>query len=99
MAQFSTAAYKNFFLWMTNDVKTSTAQEGLGAGPIRDPPVGGIAGIRLFEKVQAGKTGLVEDVDFPKRIIGCHRRHLVTATLHGLEYQQVPSHMLVNQVK
>src|SRR5919198_2179434 len=97
--QFLTAANKHFFLGMTDDLKTSTAQEGLGAGPIRDPVVGGIASIRLFEKVQAGKTGLVENIGFPKRVIGCHRYHLVAATLHRLEHQQVPSHVLMNQVE
>src|SRR5919108_2875660 len=97
--QFLTAANKHFFLGMTDDLKTSAAQEGLGACPIRDPPVGGIASVRLFEKVQAGKTGLVEDIGFPKRIIGCHRQHLVAAALHGLKHQQVPSYVFVNQVE
>src|SRR5919109_1589618 len=60
--QFLAAADKDFLLRMAENVKASAAQQCLGAGAIGNPPVGGIAGIGLFDKVQAWKTRLGENL-------------------------------------
>ena len=97
--QLSAAAHKDLWFWMADDLKAGAAEQRFRASPIRDPPVGGVARVLLFNEVQTWETGPVKDLRFREGIVVRDRFHLVATALQGLKHQQIFGDVLVDQIE
>ncbi len=82
VSAFIAPANKNFLLRVALDAKAGTAQHGFGASAIRDPPIGWILRVAIFDEVHFGEAGVVEDGALPKWIIRLNGRPGAAAALH-----------------
>src|SRR5207248_209217 len=65
----------------------------------RNPPIGGVSGIALFDEEHSGKFRRIEHLSFPEMIVVVRLVRFVASTLHRLENKKVFGHMLMDQVQ
>src|ERR671930_810026 len=88
-------AHVDLGMRMIDQLETGGSQHGLGAGPVGDPPVGGILRELLLDEVQLGELGAVEDLLLGERIVVLHAHGAAGAPSHRLEDQPVPHHVIM----
>src|SRR5215468_1858063 len=93
------AADVDLLLGLVEDFESSAAQHRFGAGPVGDPPIGGIVRVALLDEVHCGESGLIEYVRFEKRIVLLDCRHPRAAAEESLEDQQIPHHVLLKKIE
>src|SRR4051812_35328567 len=86
-------ADEHFLFGVTEDFETGAPQHGPDRSPVWNPPVGGVAGIFLFNEVHAGENGPIKDVLDPEVIVIVDGFDLRTAALHRLKHEQILEHM------
>src|SRR4051812_33970522 len=86
-------------LRLTFDGEAGAAEHGHHAGLVRDPPVGGIAGVTAFDEVQLGIAGVVEDLRLGERVVVFESRPCRASPQHALEDQHVARHVFVDEIE
>src|SRR5690606_38110625 len=82
-----------------HNFETGTTQHRFGAGAIWNPPIGLVSSEFLFDEMHFGKTGLLEDFRFFKRIIALEFVHFTAAALHRLEEHLVARYVFADEIK
>src|SRR2546423_1908780 len=95
--QLSPTANEDFLLRMLQNVKTGAAKHRFGAGAVRNPPIGWVAGITLLHEMKARVAGPLKNFGLPKVIVIFKRLDLIAAPLHGLKDEEIPGGVFVNQ--
>src|SRR5437764_8536631 len=84
---------------MADDFKTRTAQHGLRAGQVGNPPIGGVFGITVLDEIHSWKTGPLENRCLVKGIVVLEWLAFSTASHQRLEYEQILDHVLMQQIE
>jgi hypothetical protein len=76
------AAYEYLLLRVRFDSETGAAQHRRRARTVRNPPIGGVARIAVFDERQPGETRALEDGRFGERVIFFERLFARITALH-----------------